>query len=346
MKREFRVFKGFELRATPDGRGITGHAAVFNQRSEDLGGFQEEIAPGAFDGALAAGADVRALINHNPEKILGRTKSGTLRCKTDDVGLSFDCDTPDTQYARDLHVSIARRDIDACSFGFRVGPGNAEWSEEKTPDGGILTIRRINKIAELFDVSPVTFPAYPQTDVSARALWPDGVPDEVAEHRKTAPPAENEEPEEQECECRCRACYDQECEEHELHMVDGVDCLRFGDEERASRATEKKSKRVDGEDLPASSFLFVGDKEKTETWKLPWKFSSEEKTKSHLRNALARFNQTQGIPAEKKKEIYAKLTRLCKKYGIHVEGEDSLRADDAADDLALASLISKRISTQ
>lgn len=160
---ERRAFVVTELRAkggsTPR---ITGHAAVFNQLSEDLGGFREKIAPGAFTDTIQDG-DIRALWNHDPNFPLARTKSKTLRLKEDDEGLAIDADLPDTSYARDLIISIERRDVDQMSFGFMVLPDGQKWRLE---DGGIVRI--LTKV-ELFDVSPVTFPAYPQTDVSARA---------------------------------------------------------------------------------------------------------------------------------------------------------------------------------
>lgn len=81
---------------------------------------------------------------------------------------------------------------------------------------------------------------------------------------------------------------------------------------------EKKTKRVAGEDLSAEDFLIVGDADDPSTWKLPWKFSTEEKTKSHLRNALARFNQVQGVSAEDKAKAKTKLHHLCAQYGIDV----------------------------
>lgn len=89
-----------------------------------------------------------------------------------------------------------------------------------------------------------------------------------------------------------------------------------------------KTKRVDGEDLPASSFLIVGDAEDTSTWKLPWKFGSDETTAAHLRNALARFDQMTDVSEDDKKKAWAKLKRLCKEYGIEV-------ADDGKTALSL-----------
>jgi hypothetical protein len=86
---------------------------------------------------------------------------------------------------------------------------------------------------------------------------------------------------------------------------------------------EPKTKRVDGEDLTSDCFLIVGDKDDTSTWKLPWKFSTDEKTKSHLRNALARFNQLKDVSQEDKDTAWNKLVKLCKQYDIEVSDEEN-----------------------
>lgn len=140
---------------------IVGYAAVFNSLSEDLGGFVERIEPGAFKAAVEVD-DVRALINHDPNLILGRTAAGTLALSEDERGLRYEIDPPATQYARDLLVSLERGDVDQSSFGFRV-------EEESWDVSGQTPVRIIRKV-RLFDVSPVTFPAYPATTVSLRAV--------------------------------------------------------------------------------------------------------------------------------------------------------------------------------
>jgi hypothetical protein len=163
QKTEYRDFTVSELRARSGSKpGITGHAAVFNQLSDDLGGYREQIQPGAFADTIKSG-DVRALWNHDPNFILARTKSGTLRLSEDREGLKIDADFPDTTFARDLLISIERGDVDQMSFGFMVFPDGSNWRME---DGGV--VRTLTKV-ELFDVSPVTFPVYPQTDVGVRA---------------------------------------------------------------------------------------------------------------------------------------------------------------------------------
>jgi hypothetical protein len=168
-----------ELRAEEgDGqRSIVGYAAVFNSLSEDLGGFRERIAPGAFAGA--ADADVRALFNHDPNLVLGRSTAGTLTLGEDEVGLKIRITPPDTQYARDVMALIERGDVSQMSFGFRTVKD--DWEQG---DGG--TIRTLQQVS-LYDVSPVTFPAYPATHVQMRDLM--NVPDVPAGVRGATAPA-------------------------------------------------------------------------------------------------------------------------------------------------------------
>lgn len=154
-----------ELRAVAaDGgpRKLSGYAAVFDQLSDDLGGFRELIAPGAFSRALQDGADVRALIDHESSKIIGRSKSGTLRMQETSIGLAVEIDLPDTQIARDLSTMVDRGDVSQMSFGFYTR--NDQWS--KIADKWVRTLLDV----DLFDVSVVTFPAYPQTEVALRGF--------------------------------------------------------------------------------------------------------------------------------------------------------------------------------
>lgn len=157
-----RYQPGLTIRASQAGKAtkISGYAALFNQLSEDLGGFVEKIAPGAFLSSL--GADVRALWNHNADFPLGRTRSKTLAIWEDAQGLAFELDLPNTQAGRDLLELIKRGDVAGCSFGFRAT--RDAW--EKTPEGKPL---RVLLDINLIDISPVTFPAYPQTSVAARS---------------------------------------------------------------------------------------------------------------------------------------------------------------------------------
>lgn len=141
---------------------IIGYAAVFNSLSEDLGGFRETIQPGAFTRSLRDGADVRALIDHEAGKILGRRSAGTLELKANQKGLYVSIDPPATQYARDLMESMGRGDIREMSFAFRTRTD--EW---RMQEGEV--IRELLDV-DLLDVSVVTFPAYPATDVAVRSL--------------------------------------------------------------------------------------------------------------------------------------------------------------------------------
>src|SRR5712664_4203736 len=167
--KEVRFLAKAEVRAKADGtKVITGYASMFDSQSQDLGGFVEVIKPGAFTKSLANGADVRCLFNHNEDAILGRTTAGTLRLTEDNIGLRFECDLPDTTYANDLHTSIQRSDINQCSFGFCCSQD--KWIQISEAPGVMREVLE----AEVFDVSPVTYPAYLSTSLSARSLFPDG----------------------------------------------------------------------------------------------------------------------------------------------------------------------------
>ena len=150
-----------ELRGDDGEQRISGYAAVFNTLSDNLGGFREKIAPGAFDSVMDD--DVRALFNHEPHMILGRTTADTLQLEVDDHGLRYRIDPPDTQYARDLVKSIERKDVTQSSFAFWVE--DDKWDED---DEGRV-IRTIKQFRRLYDISPVTYPAYPDTSVAARS---------------------------------------------------------------------------------------------------------------------------------------------------------------------------------
>jgi hypothetical protein len=151
-----------EFRAEVAGDILRGHAAVFGQTAR-IGGGYEQLAPTAFDEALK-GSDVRALLNHNPTLVLGRQSAGTLRLSVDDEGLAFEVDLPDTSYARDLRTLVARGDVTGASFGFV--PGKDSFTT--APDG--KQVRTHTSVAQLLDVSPVTWPAYDGTDVSLRHI--------------------------------------------------------------------------------------------------------------------------------------------------------------------------------
>jgi len=164
IKKEERSYDVRMVVEEADNKKIVGHAAVFNKLSLPLIGFREKIEPGAFSETIQKD-DIRALFNHNADYVLGRTKAGTLRLKEDDIGLYIEIDPPDTTFAKDLMVSIKRGDVDQMSFGFTVQ--DEEWRKENGEQVRVL------KRVQLWDVSPVTFPAYPQTDVKVRKAFAD-----------------------------------------------------------------------------------------------------------------------------------------------------------------------------
>lgn len=164
---ERRAITATQLRVSrTDGEPVRvrGYAAVFNQLSEDLGGFREQIVAGAFSERLAD--DVRALINHDSNLVLGRTGPKTLSMSEDTHGLAVDIVLPDTQFARDLAVSMERGDVSQMSFAFTVAADGQAWQR----DGTGPWIRTIKRVARMYDVSVVTYPAYPQTDAALRSL--------------------------------------------------------------------------------------------------------------------------------------------------------------------------------
>ena len=153
---EKRIFN-IETRvdSTEDGRDlVVGHASVYDSRSNNLGGFYEFIERGAFNEELISNSDVRALINHDPNLILARNTSGTLNLTADERGLKYEFEMPETSYGKDLAISMKRGDITQSSFAFTVAED--DWSTDA--DGN--NIRTIKKIDRLYDVSPVTYPAY------------------------------------------------------------------------------------------------------------------------------------------------------------------------------------------
>ena len=152
-----------EVHGAGSGRLVaTGYAARFDTLSQNLGGFVERIAPTAFRKTLKE-ADVRALFNHSPDALLGRSAAGTLRMQADKEGLAYEIDLPDTTVGRDVATLLERGDITGSSFGFRTI--SDAWSE--TNDG--FPLRTLKEVA-LRDVGPVTFPAYVEASSALRSL--------------------------------------------------------------------------------------------------------------------------------------------------------------------------------
>ncbi len=150
--KEIRTFNVSDIEVrNDDGKNVVvGYGAVFNSESNDLGGFVEYIAPGAFNGRLED--DVRFLINHDGLP-LARTTNNTLRLSVDERGLKYEADMPDTTLANDLMTLLRNGTISQSSFAFTV-----EEDSWENVDG--RNIRTINKVSRLYDISSVTFPAY------------------------------------------------------------------------------------------------------------------------------------------------------------------------------------------
>jgi HK97 family phage prohead protease len=177
-KLETRAFRASELRVSPygDGNTLTGYIAVTDQPTEMFPGYIEVLKKGCFTRALDSRADndVVALINHDVDAPVGRLSAGTLTLVEDGKGLQFSIPLPNTTRANDLKVSIERKDVTGCSFGFYCEQGDSTYSEGT--DGMVTrSIRSLN----LVEVSVgVTFPAYPQTSMNLRSL-PDSMPVEI-----------------------------------------------------------------------------------------------------------------------------------------------------------------------
>lgn len=139
----------------------------FGTLSQDLGGFKERIMPTAFRSSLSSGQDIRALVDHDSAKLLGRTSNSTLRVADTDKGLAVEIDIPDTSYGRDVRELVRRRDIRGLSFGFKVRDGGQKFFRE-----GGLTIRELTDI-DLREVSVVALPAYADSAVALRSAFID-----------------------------------------------------------------------------------------------------------------------------------------------------------------------------
>lgn len=167
MERRFqKIDREIETR---EGRTIYGYGVVFNRDSVDLGGFIETIDRRAFD-HLLSDPNIMILANHRSEFLLGRTGAGTARIGVDDFGLWYEVTIPESR--QDIYESVERRDMVGSSFGFF--PGETEWTKpEKKGDPYRAHVKKVDR---LFDVGPVTFPAYPDTTTQARSV--DHVRDE------------------------------------------------------------------------------------------------------------------------------------------------------------------------
>ena len=170
MEAETRTFAGagIEVRNAGDGGPrIEGYSVVFDRQTELMPGLHEAIDRRAFDGVELAG--VVGLFNHDSNYVLGRSPA-TMRLAVDDRGLRYSADAPDTPTIRDLVVEPIRRgDVSGSSFSFAL-----DWADDdairvtRLNDGGLL--RTILKVAALYDVGPVSIPAYRETSAAVRSL--------------------------------------------------------------------------------------------------------------------------------------------------------------------------------
>ena len=160
--KEIRTFnvQDLELRQEGDDNVVVGYGSVFNTLSNELGGFREIIAEGAFDGRLED--DVRFLINHEGLP-LARTTNGTLKLTTDERGLKYEARVANTSLGRDLIELMRNGTINQSSFAFVVEDDSWEMR-----DG--INVRTINKVSRLYDVSAVTYPAYEEASVALRSM--------------------------------------------------------------------------------------------------------------------------------------------------------------------------------
>lgn len=155
---ERRAFAECRAEASANGRKIRGYAIVFDSLSQDLGGFKEIIAPEAVDRTLSEALDVRALVDHDSGKVIGRTRAGTLSLRKDARGLKIEVEPdPDISYAGDILRAVARGDVSGMSFGFRVLED--VWNYDGQEPIRTVTDMRVS------EVSVVCFPAYLATDV-------------------------------------------------------------------------------------------------------------------------------------------------------------------------------------
>ncbi len=147
---------------TVQGRTLEGYAAVFNNPA-DIGDFTETIAPGAFRQALQDNKDILALVDHDSARVIGRTRSGSLKLSEDSHGLKYTIDVPNTQDGNDILELARRGDLGGMSFGFTIPENGETW------DGKTRTLTGV----ELLEISVVSaWPAYDGTTVNARSKTP------------------------------------------------------------------------------------------------------------------------------------------------------------------------------
>lgn len=258
IERRYCPVQDFRMQTVEGQTFFTGYAACFNVTSEILadrhGKFRELIRPGAFSRALREQQDVRHLINHDPNLVLGRTQAGTTILQETERGLFFKTLTADRTYEKDLMKSVERGDVTECSFGFCVnGKDGQRWSYG---DDG-LDLRELLDV-NLSDISIVTYPAYPETTASVdnrgHIVFPDGIPADIVGHferrslmiggtgaEPAAQPAASQpavEKRDENCECSCESCVAGNCMNCTNTECDDPNCDANWDEP----GTEDKAK--------------------------------------------------------------------------------------------------------
>lgn len=211
--------------ASGNGRTLVGKVA-YNSKSEDLGGFREIIAPGAFTSSLRTN-EVFSFWSHDTSQVLGRQSNGTLRLNDTSQALNFECDLdPKTTWGSNAIAALKRGDVTANSFGFAVDNDNVPGDTwEMLPDNTIL---RTVKRAILFEVSPVSVPAYPANEASIRNA-PKAIRDQIVGQM----PKETYDPNfdlasSTDCDCRCERCIDDDCANCENERCDDERCATRG----------------------------------------------------------------------------------------------------------------------
>lgn len=296
MKQHERRFFSGNLRAESSGgkQYLTGTAANYGTVSKDLGGFREILQPGAFDDAMAAkDFDCIHNVNHSPDRILGRTSSGTTRITSDPRGLHFKTLLPNTTYAKDVAALCERGDLTQCSFSFSMdqdGDGE-EWSVVDDPDQPDVRValRTITSVAGLFDVSIVCEGAYPDThaELSDRTAAVR-IPPEIRALLGKRASEDDADEDPQQCTCDCENCLAGDCEDCDPETCQDPENCRC----------QVRSARGAGEDVPAlAETLFA---------------------------AIAKMTDAEKAAA------LEELATIAKKYGVKI-GDDDAEDEAAAD---------------
>jgi|GEM_PF-6833979 len=206
----YQVARELRVQTSSDGSRTISGAIFYNVPSDDLGGFKEILAPGVFSDSV--NGDVLCLRDHDQSILLGRTKAKTLTLTDAADALRFVCKLPDTTQANDLAESIARKDLDSNSFGFRTLKD--DWGTDS--EGNV--IRTLLKV-QLFEISPCSFPAYPSSTVSIRSC-PAALRGKLNKRAKRS----NSDG----CECDCSSCLDDDCENCTDDSCDDEACAENG----------------------------------------------------------------------------------------------------------------------